>query len=396
MALRAKTTVDTTGLVLFGSGIFKDDLTLLQDATRAADLEQYTVLAQQASTLKWVPLTDVDPALTPGYMTTGAITGTAADFQAVADGEFRISVDGQVIDIAGLDFSGIDAATDTAGFYTCGANGAIIAAGWDAVADGEFAVTINGEDVDVIGLDFTGVTTFQEVADIITLGLAGRGVCVHDAVGDIFTIISSEKGADSTVSVLAAVAGGAGTDISGAGYLNGAAAGAPTAGTGGLGMFQSIAGTINAAAAGRFFVEFNGTNFVFSSPTAGAKSSVSVLSAVAPAVGTDISGAGYLEGTVELGAVATAGTGGDGENIPAGIYVGSDVAFADLVAGDVTNRKVLVGGDMLQLDEDKIVLENSLDLDDVVFETQKTIRQHLEALGFYTRDTYVSSQVAPI
>lgn len=269
MALRAKVTVDTTGIVLFGTGIFKDDLTFLQDAGRSAVLASFTVVSQQASDQKLIPLTDVNPALTSASL-------------------------------------------------ECGANGGNLAA-WQAVGDGSFTIVVDGTSLDVTGLVFTAVGALTDIASIINIALAGRALCVYDQVGDVFWFFSLKKGLpESTITVL--TAGSAGTDISGAGFLNG----------------LTTVGTVTAA-------------------------------------------------TGEISA-----------SIPAGIFWGEDIAAASLVAGDVTNQKLLVGGSNYILDEAKIVLENSLTLDDVIVPTSKTIRQHLEDLGIYTRDTYVNGQIAPI
>jgi len=271
MALTAKATVDSTGIVLSGAGIMKDDLTLKQDATRVAALAPYTVLAKEASSGKYVPLTDVDPALASAYL-------------------------------------------------TCGANGGVIGA-YEAVEDGEFAITVDGEDLEITGLNFDTATTFQQVEDTINVALGDKALCVYDALGDVFLFYSKTQGLpQSSITVLSAVSGGSGTDISGASFLNGLAA----------------------------------------------------------------------TGTV------TAATGGDGENLPAGIYWGSSVTAAALVADDVENRKILVGGDLLVLDEDKVVLENSLDLDDVITSTGQTIREALEKMGIYTRDNYINGAIAPV
>lgn len=270
MALRAKVTVDSTGIVLYGSGLFKDDITFLQDAGRVAALAPFTVLAQQASTKKWVPLTDVDPALTSASLECGANGGVVADYQA-ADAEFSIEIDGTQVDIQ---------------------------------------------------VDMTSITALTDIAPAINTILIPYGaICTYNEETDTFYFTSLTQGLPkSSISVLTAVSGGSGTDISGATHLNG------------------LTGT----------------------------------------------------GTV------TDATGGDGEDIPLGVFWGSEIAAASLVAGDVTNRKVLVGGSNYVLDEDKIVLENSLDLDDIVTSSGKTIRQHLEALGIFTRDVYTNGQVAPI
>lgn len=270
MALRAKATVDNTGIVLYGSGLFKDDVTFLQDATRVAALAPFTVMAQQASTKKWVPLTDVDPTLTSASLECGVNGGALAAYQ-VADAEFAIEIDGTLTDVQ---------------------------------------------------VDMTAIAALTDIAPAINTILIPLGaICTYNEETNTFYFASLTQGLPkSSISVLTAVSGGTGTDISGATHLNG-------------------------------------------------------LTAV---------------GTV------TAATGGDGEDIPLGIYWGSEIAAASLVSADVTNRKVLVGGSNYVLDEDSIVLENSLDLDDIVTASGKTIRQHLEALGIFTRDTYTNGQVAPI
>lgn len=69
-----------------------------------------------------------------------------------------------------------------------------------------------------------------------------------------------------------------------------------------------------------------------------------------------------------LGKVAATGkyvplttvTATDGSAIPAAIYLGSDIAAADIAAGDVTGLHILEGDALC--DEGKLVLENSLTL----------------------------------
>jgi hypothetical protein len=191
-------------------------------------------------------------------------------------------------------------------------------------------------------------------------------------------------------------AGAAGTDISGAGFLNGlTGVGTPTAGTGGENLNETISGIINAHAAGRFTCFFNGDAFVFISPTAGLpQSSISVLTAVVGGAGTDISGAGFLNGLTGTGTV-TAATGEGSEAIPAGLYWGNDIPFATIAAADVTDQNILVGK-TVELDEDAIVLEGSLDLDDVIVETGLTIRKHLSNIGIYARSTEYFQNIQPI
>ena len=367
---------------------------------------------------------------------------------------------GAAIQITGMDFSGIDTVEDTPGYWLCGANGDVIGnwdaltdAAFSYVVDGvaydtgamnlTASVTFDGL-INIINFHLNGHATmtyaytvdkFQLVSNrtgetssvtigapaagtdisaagylnaaagaatagtggealgetmtsIINSALLGRGVCYFN--GDAFVFISRTAGEVSAVSDL--TAGTAGTDISGAGFLNGLA-GTNVAGTGGEGTFQSIVDIINAELVGRGECSYDGDKFIFWSNTTDVASAVSVLTA--GVTGTDISGAAYLNGLTGTGVITVAAT-GDGTDFPAGIYIGDTILTADLVAGDVTNRKIWIKGAPMVLDEDKVVLENSLDLDDVITVTGKTIRQHLEDMGFLTRDADVNGQIAPI
>ena len=478
---QARVNVDTTDFILKTMDpIREDDATIAQDGARAAVLEQFTLMAKIAATGKWTPLLAVDPSLTganmvcgaidgtlaefaalsdgefaisingvamdiedldftgidtvldtPGHLTCGAIGGTLPEFAAVADGQFGIAFDGQAaIQITGMDFTGIDTIEDTPGYWLCGANGDVIG-NWDGLTDASFSYVADGVAYDTGQMNFTAAVTFGGILDIInfhlnghatmeyaftvdkfqlvsnrtgetssiTIGspaggtdisaaawlnqtagaavagtggenlgqtmtsiinaaLQGRGTCYFN--GDAFVFFSRTAGEVSAVSDL--TAGSAGTDISGAGFLNGLA-GTNVAGTGGEGLMENIAEIINGAALGRFFVAFNGDAFVFTSPETGTDSVVTVLSAVVAGGGTDISGVGFLNGLTGTG-TATAGTGGTGVDVPQGIYMGDDITAAALVAADVVDLPILLRGAMF--DEDRLVLENSLDLDDVV------------------------------
>ena len=393
MTIEANLTIDSTGPNIRGEKVHRSNQTLSRIIGRAVDLDFLTVMFQRASDLEWGPLDDVNQALTNAKMVCAAIGGSAPDFAALSDAEFSIIVNGQTLDITGLDFTGLDTETDVSGFYTCGVNGAIIAAGWDAVTDGAMTITVNGLAKVLAAVDFTDATTFGEVAATLNFALEGHAVCTYDADSNIFKFTSPTTGETSVVAALAAGAGG--TDISAAGFLNGAAAGSATAGTGGEGLYQSISEIINAEAAGLFTCYFDGDAFVFISPTAGLpKSSITVLSAVSGGAGTDISGASYLNGLTAIGTV-TAATGGDGESIPAGIYWGNDILAATIAAADVIDQNILVGK-TVELDESKIVLEGSLTLDSIIVETGKTIRKHLSDIGIFARSTEYFQNIQPI
>jgi hypothetical protein len=506
MTVQARQNVDTRPFVLETMNAKReDDATILQDAGRVIPLAPYTLMAKIASSQKWVPLTDVTPTLTGGNMVCGAIGGTLADFAALSDAEFAISVDGTLINVTGLDFTGIDTVEDRAGYmtcgalggtlpefaavsdgqfgitvdgtlinitvdlsgldaeddipgyFTCGANGTNLA-GWQAVTDGSVAVTVNGVVVTLTGLDFSTAATLNDIADTINYAAAGRFTVIYDGKADIYRFVSNTTGETSTVSAIATggvgtniaaagflnapggaatagtggegtaqtipdiinaaalgrffcyfsgdamvfvsrstgelstvtvlTAGAGGTDISGAGFLNGlTGTGTAVAGVGGEGLMENIAEIINGAALGRFFCAFDGDAFTFASPLFGTDSVVTVLTAVVGGVGTDISGAAYLNGLTGTG-TATAGTGGTGSDLPQGIYVGDSIAAATLVAGDVVDAPIIIFG--VVVDEDKLVLENSLTLEDVVGAGDvgaRTIRDILRTLDIIPRTT---------
>ena len=85
------------------------------------------------------------------------------------------------------------------------------------------------------------------------------------------------------------------------------------------------------------------------------------------------------------------------ESLPVGI-LWQTVAAAGIVAGDVTNQKLLVGGN-IRIDEDKIVLENSLTLESLITVpagAQRTIRQALIELGIFPTKSATDGLVAPV
>jgi len=105
--------------------------------------------------------------------------------------------------------------------YECGAAGTTTIGDWTAIADAEFAVTLGGTGVDVTGIDFSAATNMTDVAALIQTALRSAtgdaaAVVVYTAGTTAFTF----KASDGRVSAIGAVSGGAGTDISGAGFLN--------------------------------------------------------------------------------------------------------------------------------------------------------------------------------
>lgn len=167
---------------IIGDDNYLEAQTIAQDATRAVDLVDMTVMAQIASSRKWTPLRDVDPAATPGSL-------------------------------------------------LCGVQGTNIA-GWQAVTNGSFKIGFDGEDpIHLTGLDFSSCTILATLFETIEAALAGRGHCTYDPKTAKFGFSSATMGVNSAVSYL--TAGTSGTDISGAGFLNGlTGTGVITAGTG--------------------------------------------------------------------------------------------------------------------------------------------------------------------
>ena len=82
----------------------------------------------------------------------------------------------------------------------------------------------------------------------------------------------------------------------------------------------------------------------------------------------------------------------DGSAVPAGIYVGPDIAAADIVAGDVSENQILVGAAFIDLNQ--LVIENSKTLDTVIDATGgadniviQTVRDFLANRGIFVEDT---------
>lgn len=269
MALQASVTNDTTGVLIAGNQIHRSGQTIFRDAGRTAgDLLFLTLMSQRSSDLKWVPTTDVSTAYTSAKMVCGTNGGNLAAYQAVGDGSYKINVDGTLYSRTGLVFTAVVALTDVVG--------------------------------------------------ILKADAAGLYDVVYDALANVFTFVSLKTGLPAS-SITVLTAGAAGTDISGAGFLNG-------------------------------------------------------LTAV---------------GTV------TAATGGNGEDVPGGLLWGNDITEALIIAADVTNKNILTG-ESVQIDESKIVLENGLDLDDIITSTGKTIRATLGLQGITPRPTEYFQNIQPI
>ncbi len=78
----------------------------------------------------------------------------------------------------------------------------------------------------------------------------------------------------------------------------------------------------------------------------------------------------------------------DGTASPQGIYIGPDIASADIVAGDIADLAVLVGDAVV--DVNQIVIENSKTLDTIIGVTSvnaRTVRDQLAFRGIFAEDT---------
>lgn len=106
-------------------------------------------------------------------------------------------------------------------FLTSGEVGELAA--FQAVDNGSFKISIDGEENDITALDFTGANTLADVAGVVQAGLQAvaeggfNGATVTIENG-LMTVKSGTSGDSSRVSTLAALVSG--TDVSGLGYLN--------------------------------------------------------------------------------------------------------------------------------------------------------------------------------
>jgi len=85
----------------------------------------------------------------------------------------------------------------------------------------------------------------------------------------------------------------------------------------------------------------------------------------------------------------------DGTAIPQGIYTGDDIDAATLVAGDVTDLPILVGGALI--DSGQLVIEAAKTLDTVITDGARdlrSVRDHLATRGIFTKETVAASEFA--
>ena len=105
--------------------------------------------------------------------------------------------------------------TPTNALLTGGTGATAVAATYAAVTDGEFTISLEGTAYDITAIDFTGVTTMAGVAAKIQAAIiAQTGLSFITVVWSTNKFIITSR---ISISVLSAVSGGSGTDISGAG-----------------------------------------------------------------------------------------------------------------------------------------------------------------------------------
>ena len=78
----------------------------------------------------------------------------------------------------------------------------------------------------------------------------------------------------------------------------------------------------------------------------------------------------------------------DGTAIPRGIYVGGEIAAADLVAGDISDCPIIIGGN-ITIDTEQLVLENSVALTDTIGTGVylATVEDYLANIGIFVEST---------
>ena len=83
-----------------------------------------------------------------------------------------------------------------------------------------------------------------------------------------------------------------------------------------------------------------------------------------------------------------------GISVPRGIYLGDDIPAADIVAGDILQLSVLVGGRGVTYDDAQLIIENSLLLTSVIKASTAVdnvivgqVKDFLEAKGLFAEST---------
>ena len=83
-----------------------------------------------------------------------------------------------------------------------------------------------------------------------------------------------------------------------------------------------------------------------------------------------------------------------GASVPRGIYLGDDIPAADIVAGDIAQLSVLVGGAGVTYDDSQLVIENALLLTSIIKASTAVdnvivgqVKDFLEGKGLFAEST---------
>jgi len=115
-----------------------------------------------------------------------------------------------------MDDSGT-ATTYTPAFLTSGSNATAVVGDWADVNNGSVRITIDGTLRSITGLNFTNVVTMDDVALVIQTGIRAATSSSETVVWDVDHFIITSANTTSSSAMTVTTAGAGGTDISGAG-----------------------------------------------------------------------------------------------------------------------------------------------------------------------------------
>lgn len=195
-----------------GDRVVRSQETFAQDGARSAVLAPYTVVAKNSAGT-WTPMTDTDAVLTSAYLTCGTLAGAYTAWDDITDGSFKITVDGEIISVTGLNFSTVTAVNQIAEVISSHAS---VAGKFRCVNVDGIGTSVRFESLKK-GLGASSISVLSAVGsgtDIstgTTLGLDGQtgagGGVVTAATGDVYTSIPAGIYVGDTITAAALVAG---------------------------------------------------------------------------------------------------------------------------------------------------------------------------------------------
>jgi len=439
MSVQSTTNYTNKILITSGEGLTKEDAKIKQDAGRATALAQFTVMGKRRFSLATTGTADV------GNTGNGTCTAVAklADGKNLIIGDYNLEataagVDGRVAGSVTADAGNTGDGTVTALAIVSGeipvAGNWILTctdadAGGTATAAAVFAGTGNGgisavttgtESIegDYVATCIDASVSGSEIFEVIdpngnklensTVAVAYSnnhlGFTIADGgtdyiVGDVYTItVTIAHGGKFTLTDPDGV--DVKTDIE----LPGGAGGTVNVSSGGISFTITDGATdfavddfftlvVSTAQGGVFKLEDPHGNLIASNLTMSGVTSGATVFNVGGMTFTLTDGATDFATGDKFAITVTA----DGDYVPldpddllggadvAGIYIGDAVTAAKIVAGDVSNSPVLVGG-KCTIDDDMLVFENSLTLASVMPDG-KSVREALEDLGIFPEST---------